>query len=387
MTALIDTIGAHRLATAWRRAALGDEAERAAWRLVEGHGWMWDAHGLSAGGGAEWAAVAWERCGPAALAAMPALAIEATVGGEAALAGLSLGPFRDFLVPLRPADGPRRLRLEIDGAAGTWAFYADGALQLRSWCDAEVGSVADLFAGRLTLKAHRPAGVRFSDLSVSPLSRECRLSVVLTCHRFLQRLRVTLRNWCAQEGLAPGAYEVLGRAVGARSHPHLRVREVPVGPELASNKGAMINRAVAECRGAWVWLADADCLFGPDAVATALAHARVPALLYCERRHLSGAATDALLAGRSDGLRDFGSLAAAAGPRAPDCLPWGYTQIVPRSVIARRGYPERYNHFAHSDAAFARECERSGAAPARVPGLSCLHLDHPFAWYGTSVYL
>jgi hypothetical protein len=79
--------------------------------------------------------------------------VEVSVRGKAEAARLSLGPFRDFLVPVEPAHGERRLQLEIDGVARMWAFRADGILIGREWWDAAVTSVDDLFGGTLTVKA------------------------------------------------------------------------------------------------------------------------------------------------------------------------------------------------------------------------------------------
>ena len=41
------------------------------------------------------------------------------------------------------------------------------------------------------------------------------------------------------------------------------------------------------------------------------------------------------------------------------------------------------NHFAHSDGKFIDDCRREGIPVEPVPGLTCLHLDHPFSWFGT----
>jgi hypothetical protein len=56
-------------------------------------------------------------------------------------------------------------------------------------------------------------------------------------------------------------------------------------------------------------------------------------------------------------------------------------------VATQVRYCSRTRHYAHTDVRFAAECADRGAAPTRVPGLACLHLEHPFAWYGTRDYL
>ena len=115
--------------------------------------------------------------------------------------------------------------------------------------------------------------------------------------------------------------------------------------------------------------------------------ARSTKLFYGQRRYLSEGQTDSLLSGRLDSLIDFAELAAVADGRAPDSAPWGYTQIVHRSVVKVVGYCEHMNHFAYCDDIFVEECRRRRIQPEQVPGLFCLHLHHPFAWYGTDIYL
>jgi glycosyltransferase involved in cell wall biosynthesis len=201
--------------------------------------------------------------------------------------------------------------------------------------------------------------------------------------------------------LPSGAYEVLVvnpespdgtheyLAAVASSYPHVRVREVPVEAKLAINKAAMINRAFEASKGEWIWLTDADCLFSPTAAETTLAqiHSRPKSLLFGQRRYLTSSQTSELLAGRRDGLNDFETLCLNVGPRKPDHDPWGYTQIVSRSTLERVPYREQVNHFAHSDSLFIQDCARRRIFPAPVDGLFCLHLDHPFAWYGTKAFL
>jgi cellulose synthase/poly-beta-1,6-N-acetylglucosamine synthase-like glycosyltransferase len=184
-----------------------------------------------------------------------------------------------------------------------------------------------------------------------------------------------------------GTHEYL--AAVANSYPHLRIREIIVEPALAKNKGAMINHAVRASRGQWVWLADADCLFPPTCLAHTLTQlaAERPYLYYGQRRYLGASDTSALLSGRLDGLTNFELLCQQAVTRAADSAPWGYTQILERSVMERIRYRENINHFAHSDTVFVQDCQRHKIFPRQVEGLFCLHLDHPFSWYGTNQFL
>lgn len=388
------------LEAAWRRAQGGDAASQAAWGFY-GCAPVWNERGLTLQAtGGEWAIGSWAYGGPEALAALRAGVVEVTVSGSAGAAGLSFGDFKDFLVELSPGGPPRRLQLQIDGESGAWVFRVDGQTAPRRWWDTAVGSAADLLAGALSLKARHAEQVCFEQLTLRAFAASCRLSVIITCNRFLQRLRVTLRNWCHQS-LGGESYELLvvnpsspdgtheHLAAVAGSYPEVRVRELLVEPELRMNKGAMINRAVRASLGEWIWLTDADCLFGPDSAALALERVRGnPGHLYFgERRHLTWPQTQALLAGRYDGLADFAQLAAAEHQRAPDCAPWGFTQIVHRSVMDRARYRDDIDHFAYTDNAFIEACARLGIRPRFVEGLYCLHLDHPFSWYGTDAFL
>jgi hypothetical protein len=326
--------------------------------------------------------------------------VEVVVSGEAEAAGVSFGPYRDLLAPLT-GSAPRTVRLELDAEWGSWSLRVDGQLAPRAWWNSGVTSTADLLNGHLTLKARHGEDVLFQDLSVSPLGRLCHLSVVLTCSRFLQRLRLALRSWCEQD-LPAGSLEIIvvnpespdgtGEHVAAvaRAWQHVRVREVLVPASFSTNKGAMINRAFDVCEGEWVWLADADCLFPPSTAREALRQAE-PAprhLYFLRRRHLSADTTDALLAGRLDPIRDFDRLAAATPvAAAEDRAPWGYTQLVPRAAVDLVRYRENVNHFAHTDERFAEDCRRRGYAPRELAGLLCLHLTHPFSWDGTAGFL
>lgn len=229
----------------------------------------------------------------------------------------------------------------------------------------------------------------------------CRLSVIMTCFRFLQRLKLALRNWCHQDQDLPfGAFEMLivnpespdgtheHLVTVAHSFPHIRVHEIAVGADLSTNKGAMINRAFEASRGDWIWLTDADCLFPSGCVGRVLQQVQgyEQHLFYGQRRRLTAAQTDAVLAGRADGLHDFAELAAAANLRVENG-PWGFTQIVHRRVFEQIRYSEGVNHFARTDEIFVDDCRRHQISPKQVEGLFCLHIEHPFAWYGTKYFL
>jgi hypothetical protein len=385
----------------WRRTIARDPFAAAQWRVEEGGDWVWQPAGVEVrGNGNEWSALSWMVLRPHHMSGLTNFVVEVSISGKADAAGISFGPFKDFLTALDANAGKRRLQLEVDAIAGTWTFRVDGRLVTRHWWDSAVRGTADILAGTWTLKARFAEHVLFEDFAIHTFSSSCQASVIMTCHRFQQRLRVALRNWCHQS-LASGAFEILvvnpqspdGTreliAATARSFSHVRVREIAAEPEIATNKGAMINRGVHASRGQWIWFTDADCLFPPDCLKNVLTHVdgRHNRLFYGQRRYLADAQTDALLSGRLDGLNDFAELARGAAVRPSENAPWGYTQIVHRSVLDRLPYRENINHFAHSDDVFATDCRRSRIQPEQIPGLFCLHLHHPFSWYGTDAYL
>lgn len=381
-----------------RAIAAGSEV-RNSWQVTEGAPWVWQHDGVRINNGGEWSALKWQGWSDFKSPALRKFVIEATLSGKAEAAGLSFGPYKDFLARLDTTNSSRHLQLQIDADVGCWGFWVDGQLMNRTWWDAKVNSVEDLLNGTLTLKAKKAETVLFQNLTLHPLLTSCRLSVIMTCFRFLQRLKLALRNWCHQD-LPFGAYEVLivnpespdgtheHLAAVARGFPHIRVHEIAAGENLSTNKGAMINRAFEASRGEWIWLTDADCLFSPGCAATVLqqVQGQEQHLFYGQRRRLSAAQTDALLAGRADGLHDFADLAAAANGRVENG-PWGFTQIVHRRVFEQIRYSEGVNHFARTDEIFVDDCRRHRISPKQLDGVFCLHIEHPFAWYGTKYFL
>ncbi len=389
------------LANEWDKALAGDANAQAKWKSETGGEWLWKSDAVRVtSSGTEWSDLSWQDFDGAALSALRNFVVEVTVSGKAEAAGLSFGPYKDFLAKLDPRMDQQRLQLEIDVNAKCWAFRVDGQLQHRTWWDSSVHTTDDLLTGILTFKARRAEEIHFRDFAIRTFESSCQLSVIITCYRFLQRLRVTLRNWCHQT-IPYGSYEILvvnpnspdgtheHLAAVAMSYPHVRVRELAVEVKPVTNKAAMINRAVQASRGEWIWLADSDCLFAPTAAEMILAQikGRTSRLFYGRRIYLTTSQTSELLAGRSDGLRDFDALCHNLAPRALDNEPWGYTQIVHRTTLERIPYHEQVDHFAHSDSLFIQDCRRRKIIPEQIEGLFCLHLDHPFAWYGTNSFL
>lgn len=383
----------------WHNALAGDHSAQIAWSIEDGE-WIWHPHGVwGRGNGTEWSAFRYGGGTPWLPAGTSSMNIHLTVRGNADAAGMSFGPYKDFLATLPPEGATRRLELQISSEGG-WAFYVDGARMHRCWWDGGVKHSADLLNGAFTLKARSLTEVSFEQLRIEPSPGSCRLSVIMTCYRFLQRLRVSLRHWCHQD-LRPGEYELVivnpqspdgtheYLQMAASSYPEVPIREIGVARELASNKGAMINRASQAVRGEWLWITDADCLFPPNCARTILDRIDndTEHVFFCERRHLSREDVDAVLVGRLDSLQHFNALSRASQTRFGDAAPFGYTQIVHRSVAGRVQYREDINNFAFSDQSFVAECQRRGLTPEQIEGLVCLHMVHPFSWWGTDTFL
>lgn len=378
----------------------GEALAASGWRVLEGDG-LWRRRAsevVVAGRGTGWHALALPVAVREALRTGEEVAIEATIAGSATSAGLSFGPYLDFLAPLPAGSWARRLSLELHPGRNTWTFRVDGRLT-SSWWDGSARA-SRLLDGVPSVKALEPTEVTFTEVKVRRFPARCRLSVILTCHRFLQRLRVVLLAWCRQDAPA-GSFEVIvvnpaspdgtaeHIAAVATSFPQVRIRELFV--DAPAHKPVLINHAVRAIASDWVWLTDADCLFPSTAVSRVLRElgggpAGEQRLLFGGRRHLRRADTDALLAMALDGAADFAALADRADAAAPEHYPWGYTQIVPRQLLLDVPYREDMRHFAHSDGAFVLACRRRGVEPSPVEGLYCLHMGHPFAWFGTEAY-
>src|SRR5271157_2823072 len=158
------TDSCQQLAACWNKALNGSLQHRSEWQIAEGGSWNWTNEGVTIRNeGFEWSGLAWQACGPNTLGELRNFLAETTLRGTAEAAGLSFGPFKDFLVPVSGATGARRIQVEVDGDAGAWAFRTDGKLMIREWWDSAIHGAHDLLAGVLTLKARRVEEVTFSD--------------------------------------------------------------------------------------------------------------------------------------------------------------------------------------------------------------------------------
>lgn len=325
--------------------------------------------------------------------------IEAVVSGKAAAAGLSFGHFKDFLVELPSGDRSHLLQLEIERGAG-WRLRIDGCLQEPAWWTSAAAGADDLCGHEVRLKVRYAQDVLFEEISLRSLAAAPEVSVLITCNRFGQRLRAVLGAWSCQD-VPSGSFEVIVAnpasadathaiiAAAAASFPHVRIAELELGSAAGRNKGMMINRAARWARGSWVLLTDADCLFPPSTMRLLQETGATERwqLLFGARHHLSLRQTQGILAGAIDPADAAMHERVTASDRPPERSPHGYTQFVPRSLLHAVKYRETVNHFAHTDQIFVADCARRGAAATLLEGLVCLHLTHPFSWFGTDQYL
>jgi hypothetical protein len=361
--------------------------------------WFHEGSRLRVGSGIfEWTEAEWQPLTATPLADADHVVIEAVVSGKAGAAGVSFGAFKDFLVM---PDGGRGLLLQLEIDRGTsWRFRVEGVLQQAQWWNSAIDCVDDLWNQPLLLKTRCPADVFFGDVGIYRLASAPRLSIIVICYHYAQRLRASLANWCRQD-VEPGAYEMLvvnpgstdGThdviAAAAAGFPTVRVGELATDAAHWRNKGVAINRAAHWVRGDWVLLTDADCLFHPETVRRILqlADSGKRTVHYGERRHLTRRTSQAVMAGAVDAFGAFGDLANSDGVGQIDRSPWGYAQLIPRDVLQSVRYREDVDHFAHTDEFFVAACRRQGMEPRFFDGLLCLHLEHPFSWYGTDQFL
>jgi Glycosyl transferase family 2 len=369
------------------------------WRPGSANQWFQEGSCLRVGHGtSEWTEAAWQCLNADPVDGFRHVVIEASVSGQAGAAGLSFGAYKDFLTS-QNGDRTRLLQLEIDRAEG-WRFRVDGVLQCDQWWNSAVSSGEDLWCQPLLLKARWPENVFFEDVTLYRLASAPSLSIVIICHRFAQRLRASLASWCRQD-IGPGAYEVLVVNPGsadathevvadaAASFPTVRITEIEADHRNWRNKGMLINLASNAARGEWVLLTDADCLFDKATVASILRSivGLGPRIFFGERRHLRKRTTQAILAGAIDAVCGFNQLVTGQSYDHVDRSPWGYAQLVPREILRSVRYREDVDHYAHTDEIFVSECQRRGLTTQFLENLICLHLEHPFAWYGTNQFL
>ena len=88
----------NRLLEEWAQARGGNSSAQAQWQNLDAGNWSWQNDGLRLrSGGSEWYSLAWSRCDHSLLRRFDKFVVAITVQGAAQAAGLSFGPFRDFV--------------------------------------------------------------------------------------------------------------------------------------------------------------------------------------------------------------------------------------------------------------------------------------------------
>jgi len=166
-----------------------------------------------------------------------------------------------------------------------------------------------------------------------------------------------------------------GSSVAVRT---LHIRELPAG---WLGKTHALDRGIADSRGEWVLMTDADVRLSPDALRLALGHARqrgLDHLVLAPQLDAGGLLRDATLAafGRLFAL----NLAAVNDPSSNASVGVGAFNLVRRSALARIGGMRSVRLDVGDDLALGAALRRSGAAQGVASGRDLVQL----AWYRTT---
>jgi len=227
-----------------------------------------------------------------------------------------------------------------------------------------------------------------------------RVSILVTCFRYLRRLRFCLES-LARQDLAPGSLEIVVADPGspdglaahledfADRHPGLRVVHLPLDTRYHRNRGVGINRAFDESRGQVVIGIDGDLIFPPSLIRfleQQVLHA--PNRIFGVRRSfVTQSDTEKILRGELDPFAEFDRLSCSNGDGEvnPYVGVLGYCQAVHRKAFARARYPEELDMVNQSDIVFVERLGReAGVAPRFLEDQVVLHLWHPRNWQGTT---
>jgi GT2 family glycosyltransferase len=230
-----------------------------------------------------------------------------------------------------------------------------------------------------------------------------RISILVTCYRYLRRFSICLESLARQE-LPAGALEVVvvdpKSPDGLEAHllafagrtPGIRLVHLPLDEKYHRNRGVAINRAFDASSGKVVIGIDGDLVFPPDLIP--FLEARVlesPNEVYgVSRSFVPREETERILTGHLDPWAEFGRLAESRGDGEENCFVGvlGYCQAVHRSAFARARYPEELDMVNQSDIAFVERLKRrAGVSPRFLEDRTVLHLWHPRNWQGTSEFL
>jgi len=227
-----------------------------------------------------------------------------------------------------------------------------------------------------------------------------RVSILVTCYRYLRRFRVCLES-LARQTLPPASLEIvvadpespdgLAEALEqfAEQYPEIRVVHVPLDPRYHRNRGLGINRACEASRGPVVIAIDGDLVFPPSLIGLLEESVRrEPGHVYGIRRSFVGRSeTERILNGELDPFTDFDRLSRSEGDgeTQPFVGVLGYCQAVARAAFARARYPEEFDVVNQSDIVFVERLRKEAqVTPKYLAEETALHLWHPRNWQGTS---
>ena len=228
------------------------------------------------------------------------------------------------------------------------------------------------------------------------------VSILVCCHRFLQRFRIFAQTLCAQEypldrleiavanpespdGLS--AYlKLLNLATGGKP----KFIEVPASADHYRNRGYLIQRGFEATTGEIVIGMDGDLVLPTDFLKKLIPRVQADTnkIIGVYRQFLKPDTTAKVLAGMIDPVRSYADLAQEdeqeeQGYRGV----LGYCQALPRETWAKSGYPEEFDSIAKSDIAFIENLAKHGVTPLFIPEIRVLHLNHTRNWDGTTDFL
>jgi hypothetical protein len=229
------------------------------------------------------------------------------------------------------------------------------------------------------------------------------VSILVTCYRYLRRLKICLES-LARQDLPPGTLEIVVAdpaspdglagylATFAQEHPAVRVVHLPLDARYHRNRGVGINRAFDASSGEVIVSIDGDIIFPAHLIGRLADRVRSsPDQVFgVGRIFLPQATTERVLSGETDPFLSFEELCRSDGDgeENPHVGVLGYCQAVHRSAFARARYPEEFDRVNQSDIVFVERLGKwAQVQPKFLEDESVLHLWHPRNWMGTNQWL
>ncbi|MBI3831172.1 MAG: FkbM family methyltransferase [Planctomycetes bacterium] len=231
------------------------------------------------------------------------------------------------------------------------------------------------------------------------------VSILVCCHRYLQRFRIFAQSICRQEfdlsrvevvvanphspdGVSSFLETIRSALETQDTGPFFR--EVLIDPKHYRNRGLQIQAAFKTSSGTVAIGMDCDLVLPPDflrrVVRSVNEHSNSVIGVY--RRFLTPGTTEKILAGLVD---PFGSFQQVAMEDEEENQGYrgvlGYCQAIKRHHWEKVGYPEEFDNIAKSDVSFVERLAGVGVSPLFLRDVYVLHLHHPRNWDGTKDYL